>query len=137
MSTVISNAELLLDDLRHSLARPQVCGKPVRFRSLLEKLGQTIQIALGNPSWPPRSSNPPQCVNTLQFQRISPTSDRLSADTNRTRHLCLRPATTQQLGCLHSTTLQFSKVPLHPCWISHALNIGPSVNIVTILCKTQ
>src|ERR1017187_1305823 len=120
MTFVVANAELLLDQIRHSRTGPQRCLVPQSFRTLQQQFFQPLPVLLSQQRLAACPARSPQCPLALLPILPSPPHHRLPCHPHSPCGLRVTESFLHQPHRFKPALLQRLKVASYPCWISHA-----------------
>jgi hypothetical protein len=120
MPGVITDAELLLDQMRNPLAGPQRRLITELLRPLPQSRHQPLALLLIQESLATRSACRPQGFLTLLADHVGPSAYRLAAYLHPARYFALVESLPQQFQSFKTPLLQRSEIPSHSSRITHA-----------------
>jgi hypothetical protein len=97
--TVISNAELCVDEFGDPGRRPEIGPVAVRHRTLEQELDEPAALAAVEPWGPPRCGLRLQAFLAVSVAGITPAHDGTCEATDPPRHFIEREALVEQLQC--------------------------------------
>jgi len=120
MTGMIMHLEVLLDQMGHSLTRPQPSFITEVFGTLQEQLDQTSFVGLIQAGQPSRSTRLAERNVASLLVFLSPTADGLIADLQPPPDLAVVKVFVEQFHGLEATLLECHEITLYTPRIAHA-----------------
>lgn|SRR5690349_11560620 len=130
-------SRLSFDQVSDPPGCPQPGAVSEHFRTFFESVAQLLQLFRQQPRFAASSTGFEQGLGSLFSPGLVPSTDRLTVDSQLTRHLALTQATIEESGSLESAPFQAIEIAFHAFWITHGQTIARVLRCVTILCDYQ
>ena len=124
MSRVIPHAALLLDELGHPPARPQLRRVAEGDGTALEPGFDAADVLSTEQRLASGPAGRAQTAATVEGQGGSPATDRLSVNIESARHLGLAESLAQESGGLQTPFLEGVEIASDSGWVSHGQKVA-------------